>query len=72
MSRQKYEQPFLDGFLKADSDAREAMIDEETRQIHLARQFIRFDKASRVCKNETLKKQLERYKIETLKLMERR
>lgn len=63
------EQPFLDGFLKAEAESREAMIDETTRQIHLARQFIRFDKALKLCKNENTKKMLERYKQETLKLM---
>lgn len=65
------EQPFLDNFLKADAEAREAIIDETTRQIHLARQFIRFDKAIKLCKNERTRQQLERYKQETLKLMER-
>lgn len=65
------EQPFLDGFLKAEAEDREKMIDETTRQVHLARQFIRFDKASKLCKNPVLKKMLERYKQETLKLMQR-
>ena len=68
----QYTQDFLPGFLKADSDARESMIDETTRQVHLARQFIRFDKASRVCKSEHMRKMLEKYKMQTLKLMERR
>lgn len=66
-----YSQPFLDGFLQADAEAREAMIDETTRQVHLARQFIRFDKAMKVCKNEHMRKMLDKYKRETLKLMER-
>lgn len=65
------EQPFLDGFLKADAEAREAMIDEEVRQIHLARQFCRFDKAQKLCRNESSKKMLERCKLETLKIMQR-
>lgn len=65
------EMPFVDDFLKAEADSREALIDETTRQIHLARQFIRFDKAIKLCKNERTKQQLERYKQETLKLMER-
>lgn len=68
----EYNQDFLPGFLKADSDARESMIDETTRQVHLARQFIRFDKASRVCKSEHMRNMLEKYKMQTLKLMERR
>ena len=65
------EQPFLDGFLKADAEARESMIAEETRQLHLAKQFIRFEKAQKLCRNENTKAMLERYKRETLKLMER-
>ena len=66
-----YSQPFLDGFLQADAEAREAMIDETTRQVHLARQFIRFEKAQKLCHNERTKAMLEKYKRETLKLMER-
>lgn len=65
------EMPFVDDFLKAETDSREALIDETTRQVHLARQFIRFDKAIKLCKNERTKQQLEKYKQETLKLMER-
>ena len=65
------EQPFLDGFLKADAEARESMIAEETRQLHLAKQFIRFEKAQKLCRNENTRAMLERYKRETLKLMER-
>lgn len=68
---EKYEQPFLDGFLKADAEAREAMIDETTRQVHLAKQFIRFDKAQKLCRNENTKAMLERFKRETLQLMRR-
>lgn len=68
---EKYEQPFLDGFLKADAEAREQMIDETTRQVHLARQFVRFDKAMKVCKSEHMRKMLEHFKRETIKLMRR-
>ena len=68
---EKYEQPFLDGFLKADAEAREQMIDETTRQLHLARQFNRFDKAMKTCKSEHMKKMLAKYKQQTLKLMQR-
>lgn len=64
-------QPFLDGFLEADAMAREQMIDDTTRQLHLARQFCRFDKSIKLCKNERMKAMLERYKRETLKLMSR-
>ena len=67
----KYEQPFLDGFLEAEAEAREKMIDETTRQIHLARQFIRFDKMIKLCRNDQTRKMLERCKADTLKLMQR-
>lgn len=63
------EQPFLDNFLEAEAEAREKMIDDTTRQLHLARQFIRFDKAIKLCKNEHMKKLLEKYKRQTLELM---
>ena len=52
------EQPFLDNFLKADAEAREHMIDETTRQVHLARQFIRFEKAQKMCRNQSMQKLL--------------
>ena len=68
---EKMEQDFLPNFLKAEADAREQMIDETTRQVHLARQFIRFDKAMKVCKSEHMRKMLDKCKRETLKLMER-
>ena len=63
-------QPDLDGFLQADAEARERMIDETTRQVHLARQFIRFEKAQKLCNNQSMQKLLETYKRQTLKLME--
>lgn len=65
------EQPFLDNFLKAEVEVREKMIDDTTRQLHLARQFCRFEKAQKLCRDERTKKMLERYKLETIKLMER-
>lgn len=65
------EQPFLDNFLKAEAEAREEVITETERQVHLARQFCRYDKALKVCKNEQMKKMLERCKFQTLKLMQR-
>lgn len=66
----KYEQLFLDGFLNAEADAREKMIDETTRQVHLAKQFIRYDKMIKLCRNENTRKYLERAKQEILRLME--
>ena len=68
---EKQSQPFLDNFLKAEAEARESLIDETTRQLHLARQFCRFEKAQKICHNEHMKKMLERCKRETIKLMER-
>lgn len=67
----KYVQDFLPQFLEAEAEAREQMIDETTRQVHLAREFIRYDKMTKLCKNENTKKYLERAKQEILKLMQR-
>lgn len=66
-----YMQPFIEGFLKAEAEAREKMIHETTRQIHLARQFVRYDRAQKLCHNERMKEMLERGKREIIKLMER-
>lgn len=67
----KYVQDFLPHFLEAEAEAREQMIDETTRQVHLAREFIRYDKMVKLSKNENTRKYLERAKQEILKLMER-
>ena len=63
-------QDFLPGFLEADAEARESLISETERQVHLARQFVRFDNMAKACKNPSLKAILEKYKQQTLKLME--
>lgn len=68
---QKYEQPFLPRFLEAESEAREAMISETERQVYLAKQFSRYDKMQKLCKNEFMRKVLEKAKTDTIKLMER-
>ena len=65
------DQPFLDNFLKAEAEAREEVITETERQVHLARQFCRYDKALKVCKNEQMRKILKRCKFKTLQLMQR-
>ena len=67
----KYVQDFLPGFLEAEAEEREKMIDDTTRQVHLAREFIRYDKMIKLCRNENTKKYLERAKQEVLKLMAR-
>ena len=67
----KYVQDFLPGFLEMEASEREAMITDTERQLHLARQFCRFERALKVCKNPAMQKMLERYKLETIKLMER-
>ena len=64
-------QPFLDGFLKAEAEARESVISEQERQLHLARQFCKCDNALKVCKNENTRKVLEKAKRDIIKLMER-
>lgn len=60
----------FENFENASAKEREDMIDETTRQVHLARQFIRFDKALKICTNDSMRKRLEEYKRQTLKLME--
>ena len=65
------EQPFLDNFLKVEAEAREAVISDYERQLHLAKQFCRYEKALKVCKNETMKRVLEKAKRDVIKLMER-
>ena len=67
----KYVQDFLPNFLDCKEDAREELLDKTTSQVHLAREFIRYDKMIKLCKNEHTKKMLEKCKQETLKLMQR-
>lgn len=65
------EQPFLTGFLEAEADAREALITKTETQIHLAKQFCKYDNALKVCKHENTRKVLEKAKRDVIKLMER-
>jgi len=67
----KYIQDFLPHFLDAEAEARESMITETERQLHLARQFCRFDKMQRLATSDIIKKMAERAKMETIKLMQR-
>lgn len=61
----------FENFDKVDTEAQEAMISETERQLHLARQFCKYNKAIKLCKNEKTIQLLERCKRQTLKLMER-
>ena len=65
------EQEFLPNFLKAEAEAREELISEEERQIHLARQFCRYDRALKVCRSESMRKIIEKAKSDIIRLMER-
>ena len=65
------ESPFLDNFLQAEAEAREKMIDETTRQLHLAKQYVRYCTMQKVCRNENTYMLLEKCKTELIKLMER-
>ena len=62
-------QPFLDEFLK--SEEKQKLVEETERQLRLAKQFCRYDKQLRICPSPTLKKMLEKAKIDIIKLMER-
>lgn len=68
---QSYSQDFLPGFLEAEAETREAMISETERQVFLAKQFCRYDKALKICKNESTRKILEKAKRDVIRLMER-
>lgn len=67
----KYVQDFLPGFLEMEAKEREAMISETERQVHLAKQFCRYDRSLKVCKNEMMKRMLEKAKRDVIKLMKR-
>lgn len=67
----KYTQDFLDGFLRMEAEQREAEISEQERQLHLARQFCRYDKQLKLCKSEFMRNVLEKAKRDIIKLMER-
>lgn len=66
-----YVQDFLPGFLEMEAKEREAMISETERQVRLAKQFCRYDRSLKVCKNEMMKRMLEKAKHDVIKLMER-
>lgn len=65
----KYTQDFLPNFI--ESENKNEFIDETERQLHLARQFCRYDKQLRVCKSPTLQRMLEKAKSDIIRLMER-
>lgn len=67
----KYVQDFLPGFLELEAKEREAIISDTERQLHLAKQFCRYDKQLKLCKNEYMKRILEKAKRDIIKLMER-
>lgn len=65
------EQPFLDNFLKAEAEARESLIDDAERLLHLAKTALRYEKMQKVCKSGSLYNLLERQKQAVFKLMEK-
>lgn len=67
----KYEQPFLDGFLEMEAEQREKFISDMTTQIHLAREFNRYEKMIRLCPNDHLKSLYERQRSKIIQLMSR-
>ncbi len=56
--------------LEADAKAREAMIAEAERQLHLAKQFSRYTKSLKLCSNPKMREMLERCRMQTIRLME--
>ena len=67
----KYVQDFLPGFLEMEAEARESMITEYERQLHLAKQFCRYEKQQKLCHSDFMKNVLEKAKRDIIKLMER-
>lgn len=67
----KYTQDFLPNFLKCEAEARESMISDTERQLLLAKQFCRYSKMQKLCKNEFMERMLEKAKRDVIKLMER-
>ena len=67
----KYTQDFLPNFLKMEAEQREAEISEQERQLHLAKQFCRYDKQIKLCKSDFMRNVLEKAKRDIIKLMER-
>lgn len=67
----KYVQDFLPGFLEAEAEVRESMITEYERQLHLAKQFCRYEKQQKLCNSDFMKNVLEKAKRDIIKLMER-
>lgn len=66
------EQPFLENFLRAEAEARESLITKTERDLHLAKQALRFEKMQKkIGKNNTLYQVLERHKQAIFQLMER-
>lgn len=56
--------------MEADDKGKEELITETERQLHLARQFCRFSRMQKVCKNEKMQQMIEKYKLQCIKLME--
>lgn len=56
--------------MEADDKGKEELISETERQLYLARQFCRFSRMQKVCKNKKMQQMLEKYKLQCIKLME--
>lgn len=67
----KYIQDFLPNLLETKTEDRNEFINETERQLHLAKQFCRYEKQLRVCKSPTLQRMLEKAKADVIRLMER-
>lgn len=65
----KPEQPELDGFAEAWARSQQSGLDEETRQMHLAREFIRYGKYAKFSKDPEFKKRMMAQQMKCAKLM---
>ena len=67
----KPEQDVLPNFPEAMAKAEQGNIDEETRQMHLARQFVKYGKWAKFSKDPEFKKRCEKWQIMAANFMGR-
>ena len=65
------EQPMLDNFPQAMAEAEQSDIDVECRQMHLARQFVKYGKWAKFSKDPEFKKRCEKWQIMAASFMGR-
>ena len=69
MNGEKMEQPMLPDMPEALARAEQSNIDEETRQMHLARQFCKYGKWAKFSKDPEFKKRCEKWQMMAAQMM---